>query len=60
MKWSLLSCAATFAATAGLLALDFLPTPWAKAPAGFEARHAGEDREALAAELGIGGARRGR
>ena len=56
MKSTLTSLAAAFALTAALLQLGVLPGAWG--PAGpdqsaFEARHAGENRAAVAAELDL-------
>ena len=52
MKPALIS----FALTAALLSLNVLPRAWSSAPgaeAGFEARHADENKAEVAAKLGI-------
>lgn len=51
MKPALIS----FALTAALLSLNVLPGAWSRAPqeAGFEARHANENKAEVAERLGI-------
>jgi hypothetical protein len=52
MKSALIS----FAVTAALLSLNLLPGAWSVAPpadAGFEARHANENKAEVAGKLGI-------
>jgi hypothetical protein len=52
MKPALIS----FALTAALLTLNVLPGAWSVAPqAGFEARHASENKAQVAERLGIAG-----
>lgn len=57
MRSTFLSFALTFAATALLLQSGVLPNAWGNAdPAGFEARHASENKAEVEAKLGLSGA----
>ena len=57
MRSTFLSFALTFAATALLLQGGMLPSAWSNSdPAGFEARHAAENKAEVEAKLGLSGA----